>query len=98
MNEDMMGRVLRTAGVGIVAGAALLIFGPPLLRAARPLLRQAIKGAIVAYAQGRETLAHISETAEDAYAEATSDMMEQAMAAEGEDAPPAGDAQKGGRG
>ncbi len=98
MNEDTVNRMLRSAGVGIVAGAALLIFGPPLLRAARPLLRQAIKGAIVAYTQGREALAHITETAEDAYAEATSDMMEQAMTAEGEEAVPASDAPKGGRG
>jgi hypothetical protein len=84
-----MDRVIRSASVGLVAGMALVIFGPPLLRAARPLIRQAIKAAVVAYGQGRETLAHIAETAEDAYAEAASDMAAEAVAAENEAAAPA---------
>lgn len=80
----MIDKMFRVAGVGLAVGVTLVIFGPPLFRAARPLIRQAVKTAVIGYAQGREAVAHLKETVEDAYAEAVSELVAEAVAAEGE--------------
>jgi hypothetical protein len=80
----MIDKVFRGAGVGVAVGVTLIVFGPALLRAARPLARQAIKTAIVGYEQGREALAHIQEMVEDAYAEAMSELTAESAQAETE--------------
>jgi hypothetical protein len=78
----MIDKLFRTAGIGVAVGAGLVIFGPPLIRAVRPLARQAMKTAIIGYAEGREALAHLQELAEDAYAEAVGELV--AETAEGD--------------
>lgn len=78
----MIDKVFRAAGVGVAVAATLVVFGPPILRAARPLARQAIKNAIIGYAQGREALAHLQELAEDAYAEAVGELVAETVEAE----------------
>lgn len=85
----MIDKMFRVAGLGLTAGVALIVFGPPMLRAARPLARQAMKTAIIGYVQGREALAHLTETVEDAYAEAMSELVAEAAAAEGNTDTPA---------
>ncbi len=63
-------------GVGLTAAAA--IFVPGVAQAARPVARRGLKAAMMAYMQGRETMAEFMEMAEDAYAEAWADLKQQA--------------------
>lgn len=63
---------------GLVVGVAVLALAPVLLptlaRVGRPFARAAVKGAILAYETGRETLAELAEVAEDLLAEARSEL------------------------
>ncbi len=63
---------------GLVVGVATLALAPILLptlaRVGRPVVKAAIKGAILAYQTGRETLAELAEVAEDLLAEARAEL------------------------
>lgn len=70
---------------GLVVGVAALALAPVLLptlgRVGRPLAKAALKGAILAYESGRETLAELAELAEDMLAEVRHELAEEAAAA-----------------
>jgi hypothetical protein len=75
-------------GLAVGIGAAVLapVVIPAVARAAKPVAKAAIKGGLMLYVSGRETLAELSEVAEDVYAEATAEFAEEtrgANAAEG---------------
>ena len=62
-------------GLAVGIGAAVLgpVVVPAVARAAKPVAKAAIKGGLMLYVRGRETLAELGEVAEDVYAEATSE-------------------------
>ena len=64
-------------GLAVAVGAAVLgpIVLPALGQALKPVVKGAIKGGIVVYGWGRESLAEMREFAEDTYAEARAEMV-----------------------
>jgi hypothetical protein len=79
-----MDKIFRLIGVGVAVGATVAVFGPPLLKAARPLIRQGLKAGMIGYERGREALVHLTETVEDAYAEAVAELTAEAFEEEAE--------------
>ena len=73
----MNDRLPRIVGLGIMAAAAVLILAPAVAAAARPAARRGIKAAVKAFARGREVIAEVQETVEDAYAEAVAELREE---------------------
>lgn len=72
-------------GIGAAVVAPVVV--PAVARAAKPLAKAAIKGGLMLYVRGRETLAELGEVAEDVYAEATSEFaQEMAPKSAGEEA------------
>ena len=63
-------------GIAVAVGVAVLgpIVMPALARGLKPVVKSAIKGGIVAYGWGRESVAEMREYMEDTYAEAQSEM------------------------
>jgi Protein of unknown function (DUF5132) len=59
-------------GVGLAIGAAVL--APVIVPILRPIAKSIIKTGLIAYDQGRATLAELSEQAGDMVAEARSEM------------------------
>jgi hypothetical protein len=76
MNE----KLLRTLAFGVAAAAAAVILAPSVAQAASPVVRRGMKSAFVAYMRGREAVAGFMEMVEDAYAEATADLKQEAEA------------------
>jgi hypothetical protein len=74
----MADKLIRGAAFGAAAVITAALFVPAVAEAARPLARRGMKLAILAFLQGRETVAHVMEMAEDAYAEACAELKEQA--------------------
>ncbi len=74
-----MDKLFRLVGVGVAVGATVAIFGPPLLKAAQPFIRHGLKAGMIGYERGREALAQLTETVEDAYAEAVAEMTAEAV-------------------
>lgn len=74
----MAEKLFRGMALGVAAAATAVLLVPAVAEAARPLARRGVKLAILAFLQGRETVAHVMEMAEDAYAEACADLKEQA--------------------
>jgi hypothetical protein len=66
-------------GLAVGIGAAVLgpVVVPAVARAAKPVAKAAIKGGLMLYVRGRETLAELGEVAEDVYAEATSEFAQE---------------------
>lgn len=78
-------------GKGLAVGFASAVLTPIILQAltgaAKPLARAAIKGGLVVYAKGRETLAEMEETFDDLVAEVKAELeQEQGLATEQDDA------------
>lgn len=67
-------------GIGAVMLAPVVV--PAVARAAKPLAKAAIKGGLMLYVSGRETLAELGEVAEDVYAEATSEFAQESRGEE----------------
>jgi hypothetical protein len=69
---------LGTAATGIVVTVAAAVVAPILLpvvvSVGRPLIKSAIKGAILAYGRGQEVIGEMQETLEDLTAEARSEL------------------------
>jgi Protein of unknown function (DUF5132) len=65
-------------GVGVVVGLAAAVLAPVLMpvivNVGRPLLKGAIKGAIMAYGRGQEVVGELGETIEDLTAEARTEL------------------------
>jgi hypothetical protein len=63
-------------GLAVAVGVAVLgpIIMPTLARGLKPVVKGAIKGGIVAYGWGRESLAEMREYMEDTYTEAQAEM------------------------
>ena len=64
------------SGLAIAGGIAVLgpIVIPALASGLKPVVKGAIKGGIVAYGWGRESVAEMREYVEDSYAEAQAEM------------------------
>jgi hypothetical protein len=93
MNENLV----RGLAIGIAAIVGVLIFGPAVAQTARPIVRRAVKSTVQAYVRGQEAVADIMEMAEDAYAEAWTELKEEAdqkvaPRSSKTDAPPKGEA------
>lgn len=76
MNEN----VLRGLALGVAAAAATVVLAPSIAQAACPVVRRGVKTAFVAYMRGREAMAGFMEMVEDAYAEATAELKQEADA------------------
>jgi len=74
----MSDKLLRGVALGFAAAATAALFVPAVAEAARPVARRGLKIAILAFLQGRETVASVVEMAEDAYAEACAELKQQA--------------------
>lgn len=79
-------KLLRVMALGAAAAATAMLFVPAVAEAARPVARRSLKLAILAFLQGREAVASAVEMAEDAYAEACSELKQQAEDMAGETA------------
>ena len=72
--EESLGGVIAGAVVvGAVSLAAPIVL-PVLVNVGRPLIKNAIKGAILAFGRGQELFGEMSETLEDLTAEARAEM------------------------
>lgn len=74
MGSRLLGTVL-LLGAGALAVTAV-VAGGPLLRAARPALRQGLKQGLQAYARLRAGAAELVEDVEDLFAEVRSELHE----------------------
>lgn len=70
----MNDKLIKGLALGAVAIGAVMILAPSVVTSARPVLRRGIKNAVRAYQKGREAIAELQEMAEDAYAEAWSEL------------------------
>lgn len=80
----MSGRLFALGAAGAVGAYLLWKMSPTFRQAAEPVLRDVVKANVKAIQKAKETYAHLSEIAEDAYAEAWSELNEEA---EAEDTP-----------
>jgi predicted transcriptional regulator len=78
----MLGKAIAIGAAGAVGVYLIWKLAPGLSRAAEPTLRAAIKANVKAVQKAREAYAHMTEVAEDAYAEAWSDLNREAAAEE----------------
>jgi hypothetical protein len=87
--DELFKRNLLT-GVAIGIGATMLapVLVPALAQIVKPAAKAAIKGGIALYARGRETLAEVTEAAEDILAEVQAELAEEMPAAGGSGAAP----------
>ena len=76
-DDVFKGNVVTGLAIGI--GAAVLgpVVLPVIAGAAKPLVKAAIKGGIVLYEKGRETVAEVGEVLEDIVAEAKAEVAEE---------------------
>ena len=81
---SLLGRVFGTAliVVGAVAAVAAVGAAPQVLRAARPLAREALKRGLRIYERSRTASAQFLDDVEDLIAEAREDLSKQKTAAE----------------
>lgn len=72
--DDIKGGGLAT----VVIGAAVILLAPVVVpvvvQAARPLLKEAIKGGILCFQKGREAMAEVGEMFDDVVAEARAEL------------------------
>lgn len=76
LENGLKGNVVTGLAIGI--GAAVLgpVLIPALANAAKPLVKAAIKGGILLYQKGRESVAEAGEMVEDLVAEAKVELAE----------------------
>ncbi len=89
-------KLLRSALGLAVAGLAGMLLAPVMLpavaRVARPAVKGAVKAGLIMVARGRETVAELTEMAEDMLAEIQHELDTEAAAKAAAAAPPAADA------
>lgn len=66
--------------IGVMVGVAASVLAPVVLAAGKPLLRSAIKTGILMYERGKESVAELKELAEDAAAEAHTELVKSQQA------------------
>lgn len=81
-NQILSNPNTRRVAIGVGVVAAVGIVGPVIYRATRPVLRQAVKSAILFGEKGREVVASASEAVEDLVAEVRSEIMVESASAE----------------
>jgi hypothetical protein len=74
MNDSL----IRGLAIGVIATVGVVIFGPSAAQAARPVVRRVMKSAVQTFVRGQEAVAEFVEMAEDAYAEAWTELKEEA--------------------
>ena len=74
--NDVAKGILIGAGLALLVPLAVVTLAP----LARPILRRAVKTGVMAYEKGREVLAELGETLEDATAEAQAELRAARMA------------------
>lgn len=72
--DDVKGGSLATVAVGAAVLILAPVVAPAVVQAARPLLKQAIKGGLLCFQKGREAMAEFSEVFEDIVAEARAEL------------------------
>lgn len=72
--DDIKGGGLATVVVGAVAILLAPVVVPAVAQAARPLLKEAIKGGMLCFQKGREAMAEVGEMFEDIVAEARAEV------------------------
>ncbi len=70
----LKGNLLAGLVIGIGAYALVPILAPALSRFGRPAAKALIRAGLLGYGRGRETLAELSETAEDLIAEVRAEL------------------------
>jgi hypothetical protein len=66
---------------GLAVGIGLVVLAPAVVPALRPMAKSMIKAGVVAYEQGRQMLAELSETTSDLVAEARQELAAAPVAA-----------------
>lgn len=82
LNQILSNPNTRRVAIGVGVVAAVGIVGPVIYRATRPVLRQAVKSAILFGEKGREVVASASEAVEDLVAEVRSEIMVESVSAD----------------
>jgi len=82
----VLGKGIAIGAAGVVGIYLIWRYGPAIGRAAEPAVRSAVKANVIALQKAREAYARFSEVAEDAYAEAWSDLNREAAAQEAAEA------------
>lgn len=72
--DDIKGGGLATVAIGAVAILLAPVVVPVVVQAARPLLKEAIKGGLLCFQKGREAMAEVGEMFEDVLAEARAEL------------------------
>lgn len=80
-DNGFKGNILGGLAVGIGVAILAPVVVPILASVAKPLAKAVIKGGIMLYEKGRETIAEVSEIAEDIVAEAKAEISEAEKAA-----------------
>jgi peptide subunit release factor 1 (eRF1) len=75
-DNGLKGNILSGLAVGIGAAIIAPAVMPIVASVVKPLAKAAIKGGIIFYEKGRETIAEVSEMVEDIVAEAKAEMAE----------------------
>lgn len=75
--NGLKGNILSGLAIGIGAAIVAPVVIPIAASVVKPLAKAAIKGGIMLYEKGKETVAEVSEMVEDIVAEAKSEMAEE---------------------
>ncbi len=75
-DNGLKGNILSGLAIGIGAAVLAPAVMPVVASVMKPLAKAAIKGGIMLYEKGRETVAEVSEIVEDIVAEAKAEMAE----------------------
>lgn len=72
--DDIKGGGLAAVAIGAAAILLAPVVLPVVMQAARPLLKEAIKGGLLCLQKGREAMAEVGETFDDVVAEARAEI------------------------
>ncbi len=81
--DDLKGNVVGGLLIGIGAAILAPVVLPILASIAKPVAKAAVKGGIMLYEKGKETVAEAGEMLEDIVAEAKAELAEEQVAAAG---------------
>ena len=81
--DDLKGNAVSGLLIGIGAAVLAPIVLPILASIAKPVAKAAVKGGIMLYERGKETVAEAGEMLEDIVAEAKAELADEQFAAEG---------------
>lgn len=75
-DNGLKGNIVSGLAIGIGAAVLAPVVMPILVSVVKPLAKAAIKGGIMLYEKGKETVAEVGEVIEDIVAEAKAEMEE----------------------